>query len=58
MDRNDFDAMLEMSIRIINGIACAKGDDPIKLERWERQTDMEGYDQITLVVSGLTDGID
>lgn len=58
MHREDFDAMLEMSIRIINGIACAKGDDPIKLERWERQTDIEGHDQITIVISGLTDELD
>lgn len=58
MTRQDFDAMLEMSIRIINGIACAKGDEGIKLVRHERQTDIEGHDEIRIVVSGLTDELD
>lgn len=58
MTREDFDAMLEVSIRIINGIASARGDNPIKLETYERQSDIEGFDEITIIVSGLTDETD
>lgn len=57
MRRTDFDDMMEISIRIINGFASAKGDNPIKLIRYERQEDIEGHDEIRIVVAGLEDEI-
>ena len=55
MKRKDFDDLLEISIRIINGMASAKGLRPIKLEHYERQEDIEGMDEVRILISGLTD---
>ena len=58
MRRDDFDTMMEVAIRIANGFASARGERPIKLENYERQVDLEGYDVIKITVSGLEDEID
>ena len=58
MTRTDFDALLDISIRIINGIASARGSNPIKLVHYERQEDIEGHDEVRIIIAGLEDEVD